>query len=60
MTDAGPSPAPSTLGETPHGKAPTKETAPESDTDHPKTKAITLEDTLSLGSSDSLPKVPFK
>ena len=59
-TDACPSPEPSTLGEIPHGKAPAKEAAPESDTDHPKTGAITSEDTLSSGSSDSLPEVPFK
>ena len=59
-TDAGPSPAPSTSGETSCEKAPVKETARESDTDHPKTGAITSEDTLSSGSSDSLPEVPFK
>ena len=59
-TDAGPSPAPSTSGETPSKKAPAKGTARKSDTDHPKTGAITSEDTLSLSSSDSLPKVPFK
>ena len=59
-TDAGPSPEPSTSGETPHGKAPAKETAQESDTGQPKTGAITSEDTLSSGSSDSLPEVPFK
>ena len=59
-TDAGPSPAPSTLGESPCGKARAKVAAPESDTDHPKIGAITSEDTLSSGSSDSLPEVPFK
>ena len=59
-TDAGPSPAPSTLSETPSEKAPTKGTARKSDTDHPKTGAITSEDTLSSSSSDSLLKVLFK
>ena len=58
--DAGPSPEPSTSGETPHGGVPAKEAAPESDTDQPKTTVITSEDTLSSGTSDSLPKVPFK
>ena len=59
-TDAGPSPAPSTSGETPSKKAPAKGTAQKSDTDLPKTGAITSEDTLSSSSSDSLPEVPFK
>ena len=58
--DVGPSPEPSTSGETPHGGAPAKGAAPSSDTDQPKTTVITSEDTLSLGSSDSLPEVPFK
>ena len=59
-TDAGPSPAPSTSGETPSEKAPAKGTAPKSETDHPKSGAITSEDTLSSSSSDSLPEVQFK
>ena len=59
-TDTGPSPAPSTSGEISRKKAPAKETSRESDTDHSKTEAITSEDTLSSGSSDSLPDVPFK
>ena len=59
-TDTGPSSAPSTSGETSREKALTKETSCESDTDHPKTGAIPSEDTLSSGSSDSLPDVPFK
>ena len=59
-TDAVPSPEPSTSGETPHGGAPNKEAATESDTDQPKTTVITSEDTLSSGSSDSLPEVSFK
>ena len=59
-TDAGPSSAPSTSGEMPSKKAPAKGTARNSDTDLPKTGAITSEDTLSSSSSDSLPEVPFK
>ena len=59
-SDVGPSPESSTSGETPHGGVQAKEAAPESDTDQPKTAVITLEDTLSSGSSDSLPEVPFK
>ena len=49
-TDAGPSPAHSTSGETPSEKAPAKGTAQKTDTDHPKAGAITLEDTLSWSS----------
>ena len=59
-TDTGPSSAPSTGGDMPHETPPTQETSRESDTDHPKTEAIRLEDTLSSDSSDSLPDVPFK
>ena len=59
-TDTGPSTALSTSGETPHEMPPTQETSCESDTDHPKTEAISLEDTLSSASSDSLLDVPFK
>ena len=59
-TDAGPFPEPSTSSKTPHRGAPAKEAAPKSDTDQPKTAVITSEDTLSLGTSDSLPEMPFK
>ena len=64
-TDAGPSPAPSTSGETPNKNAPAKGTARKTETDHPLTVPlqageITSEDTLSSGSSDTLPEVPFK
>ena len=64
-TDAAPSPAPSTSGETPSEKAPAKGTARKTETDHPLTAPlqageITMEDTLSSSSSDTLPEVPFK
>ena len=64
-TDAGSSPAPSTLGDTPSKKAPAKGTAPKPETDHPLTVSlqageITSEDTLSSNSSETLPEVPFK
>ena len=59
-TDTGPSPAPSTSGEISRKKAPATEASHESDTDQPKTRAITSEDTLSSDSSDPLPEVPFK
>ena len=58
--DAVPYAKPSTSGETPHGGSPAKEAATESDTDQSKTAVIPSEDTLSSGSSDALPKVPFK
>ena len=64
-TDASPSPAPSTLGETPSKKSTAKGTARKTEIDHPLTALlqageITSEDTFSSSSSDTLPEVPFK
>ena len=59
-TETALSAAPSTSGETSHKKLQTQEISGKSETDQPKPETIPSEDTLSSGSSDSLPGIPFK